>query len=506
VAFGATVAAQAGTLSTAVAGGTLFAVEDFTGSFSGTSGGITPGVVTYTVGTTNGIVVNAGGTIYFTVRLAGGTFKAAPLAAQITGTALAVGGGGNGVVSAGVLSSDSTTATFAVTYTAGVTLGVGSTFAYTPPANGAATAIVGVKSALGTVGGTVTATASLSAITPVVQAPSATTAPNTGTAQAADIDGPAASAVIAKAVQGVAVSVGSLSTYTGKIDLTASPAGGNYALSATPGVPIKVALGSVTLTDASTAGNDITGGVAVNTASAAAAAATPLTITVTPGTGQAFPIGATLQLDATSNACGALVGAASGAVTAATTTTAITLTAPNANTATATPLYVCMTKPSSGNTAAPITASITGKLDFSINTATSGADSVTGNGYALGYNGSSVTTDTYFPVAIGQYGYSTYTRIVNTGAVTANVSAAFVDGVAGTTGASAVIVSNLAPGAAVLLNNSTIETALGVAPAATARPRLNVTAPTNKLVVQNYVQSANGTFSEVSAEASGSQH
>ncbi|MBV8502047.1 MAG: hypothetical protein JO006_10035 [Paucibacter sp.] len=492
--------ANAGTLASATAGGTLFAVEDF-GPTTTAATGITPGAITYTIGTTNGIVINAGGKIYLTVRLAGGTWSAAPAVGTIGGTALAVGGAGNGVVSAPTLSSDGTTAVYTVTYTAGVTLGVGSTFTYTP----AALSVLGTKSALGTVGGTVSASVSLSAITPVVQAPSTTYAPNTGTAQAADIDGPVGTAVIAKTVQGVTLSTSSLPAYTGRIDLTASPAASKYALLAAPGVAVPAALGSVTATDATTAGNALNGSTAVNTAAAVAGPTNALSVVVTPGTNQAFPIGATLYLDITSSACGAPVaGTTSAAVTSTTTTTAITLTLPSASTTTGVPAFICMTAPSAGNTATPLTVTLNPQLNFTLTTATSGIDSATGTGFALGYNGSSYTLNTYFPAAISQYGYSTYTRVVNTGSVAANVSAAYVDGTTGLTGTSAVIATSLQPGAAVLLNNTTIEAALAAAgaaaPAVNARPRLNITAPTNGLRVQNFVQSANGTFTEVSSQ------
>jgi len=293
MAFGLTVSASyAGTLAGSA---TNFAVENF-GSTTTSATGITPGAVTYTISTTNGIVINAGGTIYVTVRLTNGTFAAAPAGATLTGTALAVGGAGNGVPAASVLSTDKTTAMFPITYTAAATLGVGSTFIFTP----AALSVTGVNITLSAVGASVSATVSMSAITPVVQSPSTTTSPNTGTAQAADIDAPAATAVMAKSSQGIATAISALTTDTAKIDLTATPPSSQYTVST--GTPIATtaitALGSVTFTDATTAAMQYNGAAAYNTAAAVAGLANAATtIVVTPGSGQSFPVGSVLSYD-----------------------------------------------------------------------------------------------------------------------------------------------------------------------------------------------------------------
>jgi len=489
MAFGLTVsAANAGSLAPAVAGGTLFAAENM-GSTTTATTGITPGAMTYTVGTTNGIVINAGGVIYFAVRLTSGTFASAPLLATVTGTALAVGGAGNGVVSNSILSTDKTTAMFAITYTAGVTLGVGSTLVYTP----AALQVTGVNASLAAAGGSVTATASLSAITPVIVAPSLTTSPNTGTAQPADVDGPAGSAVIAKSAQAITTAISALPSDTAKIDLTATPPSSLYTVST--GTPIATtgitALGSVTFTNATTTPNQYDGATGYTIAAALAGVGSGVTkIVVTPGTGQAFPVGAVLSYDATDATCATPTGALA-AFTAATSVTAATLTVANAGVTTAVPIYVCMTAPSATNVATPITPSITATLTGVV--ATDAKDTATGTGYALGYNGSQYDVRNYIPAAAA--GYTSFVRVINTGAVSATVSVAVIDPVLGTAGTAAAL-TTLAPGAATTFSSTQIE-AVTPAIASTTRPRLRFTAPTNGLNVQSFVlTNANGNFSD----------
>lgn len=488
--------ANAGTLTAATSGGIPFAVEMFGGSFAATDD-IVPAVITYSSGTAGGIVMSAGGVLYYTVRLAGGTFKAAPLGTALTGTALNAGAVGNGVVSTpAVLSTDKTTATWTITYTAAGTLGVGATFIYTPAGLAAATSITGVKTALGTVGGKVTATASLSAVTPVVVAPSTTTAPNTGTSQASDLDGPIGTADMAVSVQGIATAVSNLPGYTGRIDLTASTPGSDFALLASPGTPVVAKLGSVTFTNRATAGNSYDGTTLVNVN--AAKTATSTTIVVTPGSGQAFPVGSVLSVSSTGDQCVTRVGANS-AFTAATSTAASTLTVPAANVVTATAIEICLTKPSTGNVAAPITPSITAALNAVAIDAKAGSTTATGTGYALILNGSQIDVKTYFPKAMITLGYTSHVRVVNTGTVSAAISGAFIgaDGVAGSPGTLATAV---APGGSVMLSSAQVETVLGARADRLERPRLRISAPTNSMQVQYYIVNPSGSITEVSAQ------
>ena len=489
--------ANAGTLTAATSGGIPFAVEMFGGSFAATDD-IVPAIITYSSGTAGGIVMSAGGVLYYTVRLAGGTFKAAPLGGALTGTALAAGGAGNGVVATpAVLSTDKTTATWTITYTAAGTLGVGATFVYAPAALATATSITGVKTALGTVGGKVTATASLSAVTPVVVAPSLTTAPNTGTAQASDLDGPIGTADMAVSVQGITTAISNLPGYTGRIDLTATTPANNYALLATPGTAVVAKLGSVTFTNrATTAGNSYDGTTAVNVEGADTGTST--TIVVTPGAGQAFPVGSVLSVSDAGDQCVTRVAAIS-AFTATTSVAAATLTVPEANVLTAVPIEICLTKPSGTNAATPITPSITAALNAVAIDAKAGSTTATGTGYALILNGSQVDLKTYFPKAMDTLGYTSHVRVVNTGTVSAAISGAFIgaDGVAGSPGTLATAV---APGGSVMLSSAQVETVLGARADRLERPRLRITAPTNSMQVQYYIVNPGGAITEVSAQ------
>ena len=484
--------ASAGTLTTAVVGGTLFAAENFGATTTSTTD-ILPGTVTYTVASTNGIVISASGTIYYTIRLAGGKFKAVPLAGSITGSVLAVGGSGNGSVGTAVLSSDSTTVMFPITFSSAATLGVGSTLVYTPAAIGAATSIVGVNVTLATAGGAVSANGSLSAINPVVTSPSSTTSPNTGTAQASDVDGAVTTAVMAVSANAIIPTSSSLVGYTGKIDLTAIPAASNYALAATPGTAVVVKLGSVTFTDKASPTPTLLAGASTVYNTSAANTSTSTTILVTPGTGQAFPIGSVLSVSVAGDQCATRVGASS-ALTATTSILPVTLTVPATTSGTA--IEVCMTAPSTGNVATPLTATLVGSLSGAAIAATTKPSTVTGLGYALDYNGARYDIRSYIPAST--VGYTSFVRVINTGTVTAAVSGQWLYE-NGTVSSTAVLIASQVAGASSTLSSTQIETALG-APTAIGsnRPRLRLTAQTNGLQVQSFfLTNANGNFSDV---------
>ena len=467
-----------------------FAVENFGGD--NTSGAqaaikVQPGALAYNFSTIT--AVNAGASVYFTVRLSGGLFNGTP-----STSAFVFGGSTNNTISVLGVSSDKTTALVqaqASTSGNGLTLGLGAfTFA---PGTATTDVVNSVATALGTVGGQVTATIGVT-----------TTAPSSyeGSDTQATVDGPLASGAVAVSAAAEKSAVSAESSQTTKIDLIQSPAGSKF----TSGTG--VALGSVTFTDKAT---NATSGPAFQAKTATASytlanggqnlANTAVKVKVTPSVGT-FPLTSSLGLvTGTSAAVCATYTGGGTAITTSNATSAITLSGGAA--VSGTTIYVCMSAPGvdSNNVQqlmAPLTATLAATVTPGTNTDL--IPTATGTGYALVYNGSTYTTNTYFPAAIGTYGYSTYTRVVNTGGVTANVSGSFVNGTTGSTGTAAVIVSNLAPGAAVLLNNADVEAAIGVSPALNDRPRLKVTAPTNGLVVQNYVQSPNGTFTEVSAQ------
>lgn len=459
--------ANAGTL----AGGTQnFAAEAFKGTTATDANtAITVAPVVYTVSTTSGIVVNSGGKLSYYLRLASGTFTAAPgigeFATSIAGF----------TVGAPVLSVDKTTVMVPLTAIADVNIGLGSTVTFAP----SATTIAGVKTALGAVGGTVSATG--------VLALGAATAPDATVALPASIDGAAPTAVIAKSVQAITGVVSNLPTNTDKIDLSATPSASAY----TP-VATSAKLGSVTFTNAAAAVTPA--GSTFDIAAANASLTVP--VVVTPAASQSFPVGAVLSADL-STSCTTSVAS----VTAFTTTTAsaaATISVPIGSVTSGNPVYVCLSAPSGTNVATPISPTITATLANSA-VATAGQTQVTGAGYALGYNGTQIDVSNYLPIVLATSGFEQYLRIANTGSREAAVSVALIDQDTGVVGASAPVVT-LKPGASKTIRGSDIEAALGVTLAAEARPRLRVTAPTTGLTVQNMLMTSGGFTNNSSAQ------
>jgi hypothetical protein len=128
--------------------------------------------------------------------------------------------------------------------------------------------------------------------------------------------------------------------------------------------------------------------------------------------------------------------------------------------------------------------------------------------YNLPTNGGNATVRSYIPAANGSGGgvYQSFIRVINTGSVSANISAAIVSDTTGLTGVPGVIVKALPAGAAATLTSSVIETAIvaagGTAPTKDSRPRLYVSGPTS-LTVQSFFLSPNGDFNEVSSGNNG---
>jgi len=112
---------------------------------------------------------------------------------------------------------------------------------------------------------------------------------------------------------------------------------------------------------------------------------------------------------------------------------------------------------------------------------------------ALALNGASYDVRNYVPA--GAVGYVTYIRVINTGSLSASVSAAQVNETTGVAGVAGVL-GTVAAGAAVNYTSTQVETAVG-AVAATARPRIRITAPTNGLEVQTFLAQPNGTISDM---------
>lgn len=489
--------ANAGTLTSATTGGTRFAQEIF-GSATDATTSVTPEAVTYTIGTTNGIVINAGGKLYLTIRLQNGVFQngagtaTAPVVGTISGSALNVGGAGNGVVSAPTVSSDGTTVAYTITYAGAATLGVGATFVYTPAAGD----IRGVKSTLASVGGQVSATVGLSALAASATAVSGTVP--------ADVDGPAATGVIAQSVNGFTAAVATNpAAWTTKIDVTGATPGTTFTAVTNVSNATNAPLANVTFAVPTTPARQADGTTALTLAAYTAAGASAA-IAVTPSSGS-FTVNATtpasLRLVAGTDCTGATLGSAVN-ITSTNAAGPITLTLPQAEFNANASVSVCYTTPGAlqlGQVTPSVTVTTTPATALT-NFAT---DTGSGTGYALTFNGALVTTPGYFPAAISQFGYATFVRVVNTGSTATAVQGAFVAQNTGTVGTALTLPlpsnygTTLAPGASVTWTGAAVESVLG-APGVNDRPRLQISGNTSNLRVQLFIQSANGTFTEVS--------
>jgi hypothetical protein len=475
----------------AVSTATKIAVENFGGSAATQNTLAVLGApISYSMSSIT--AVNSGSVVYFTIRLTGGKFAGTP-----TATNFAFAGQSCVATAASVTapncvvtpSTDKTTIKVAVTTAASYTLGLGA-FSWTP----AAADIDTVNTTLAAVGGTVSASIGLVTINPTaIEA----------TDTQATIDTPLATgnlAVGVKAINGVVAA----SSYAGKIDLTASPAASNYT---TAGYAI---LGQYTFTDVAAAAAKIRTGASNYTLannSTGAAANTGASVTVTPGTGQAFPIGAVLSLSSSATCASALTGSTIAAILSTNASTAKTMATTDVVT-TGTPYFVCMTAPSATNTATPIQATIAATVTNTVTT-TDSIGAASGNGYSLGYNGSTVDVQTYWPGGLSAYGFNSYLRITNTGSVTAAISAQHFTTVGALTGTSTVLAvaklptGTLAAGQSVLIPSSQIDGLIGVAPSGLESGRIRISAPTDGLRVQSLLQSSAGELIEFNNKVSG---
>ncbi len=468
------VSAQAGGSLTAT--NTKFATQNFnTTSAPATEAAleIVPAAITYGYSTPGGIVINPSGVVNMYIRLSAGTFTTVPVAGDFTAGSSVVTVLGL-AVGTPALSADSTTVVVPLSNpstNANVTIGVGATFVWTPAAT---RAISGVNTILGTVGGTLSATASASVLT---ANPAAASLP-------ADIDGPATTAAIfataASAITGSVTATGV--TETQKIDVTASPSQTKTTVGVNTATTTKVNFGSFAFTNVAAvkALNGATDySVAVNGVAAGAVA-----------TGNFAAAGSTGMVLTSDAACGTPMAAGSVATMSSTNTIATWTGVTKAASGTAT--YVCMTV--NGTTVIPVT---TPTLTTSLTVTPTTGTAITGSGtlYALGLNGASIDVRSYIPAAAT--GYSSYVRIVNTGTTSAPISVAVIDQATGLAGASSVL-GTLAGGAAKTYLASDVETALGVSLVATLRPRLRITAPTSALQVQSFMSSPDGTFTDMS--------
>jgi hypothetical protein len=487
----ALLAAGAANAGTAVSTATKIAVENFGGSAASQDTLAVLGApISYSMSTIT--AVNSGSTVYFTVRLTGGKFAAAPAATAFTfGGQACIAGAATATnpQCAVTLSTDKSTVKVAITTAASYTLGLGA-FTWTP----VAADINNVNSTLATVGGKVSASIGL-----VTLNPTAIEATDTQ----ATIDAPLATgdlAVATKAITGTVSASGAV-TYTGKIDLTASPAGSNYTITNvvngnTNFTADTAMLGSYKFKNATAGSAKQLAGVNDYTITAGSGNATNtgVSVVVTPGSGQTFPVGSTLFLSSSNVCATALAGSTTGTLTTTNAATAKTLTTTVA-VANDTDYFVCLTKPTgTGNTATPIQATITATVAAAATNDSIGA--ATGSGYNLQYNGSTVTVNTYWPAALAPYNFTGYLRVTNTGSVPAAVTATHLLPSTGAAGNSGVIIASLAAGQTMLLTSSAVEQVLGASPFGLNAARLRVTAPTDGLRVQSLLQFNSGNLVE----------
>ena len=474
----------------AQAGGTLsqgtpfvVATQNF-GATSLASAEIIPTAVTYTYSTSGGIVLNNNGAIVMYLRLANGaTFTAAPAVGDISGTVV------TGLLltkTSVALSTDKTTIAVTLTNSTGgnVTIGVGATMNWTPAAG---RAVTGVNSTLATAGNTIGLTGSASVL---AAAPNSATLP-------ADIDGPAtATTTIATAASAYAgtVTAGGTTAETQKIDVTASPTQTIMTTGVNSASTTIINFGSFAFTDATTPAKLADNSGTYNVGAVQTALATSTGAVATGNFAAAGVTGGNGSMKlGTNNGCTTPTTAGSIAVLSASNTIATWTGVTTA--ASAAPTYVCMTVSTTAGKVVAIPVTTPTIVATLAPVAATGANTTaSGTLYALGLNGASIDVRSYVPAAAT--GYSSFVRIVNSGTGSAPISVAVIDQTTGVPGTSFVL-GTLAGGAAKTYLASDIEAVTG-ALAATARPRLRITAPTSSLQVQSFMSSPNGVFSDMS--------
>ena len=479
----------------------VVAVENFGGITSAATDPVAAGPINFSLSTI--AAVNDNSTLYFTVRLSVGTFNAEPTASQfqfagVTCAAIRTAGTVPGCVA--TLSTDKSTILVTVRSHISLTLGLGA-FSFTPAVGD----VLGANTTLAQTGTSVTASIGILTLAPAsieMSTPQGT------------IDAPLAIAAIVTSARAIVPAVAA-SSFTGQINLQSVPPASNFTtvgyailgqftftnVNLPPASAPKLRTSLVTpyLLNAGTGGDNI-----------------GATVVVSPNAG-AFPIGSQLSVS-DSLTCASVFGTSQSAVlTPTTATAAVTLTvgAPIVSTTYAagppvvapvgTPYYVCLTPPSTGNTASPIQATITATVRPASTKDLIG--NASGLGFNLVFNGSRVEIATYWPgvLEIQNTGYAGYIRLTNTGTVAAPVSAQHLSPANGLGTGTATVLNVpsalpggvLASGQSVLLSTRQIDTAIGLAPSGFTSGRVVFTAPTNGLRVQSLLQNVAGNATPV---------
>lgn len=481
--------AQAGNMATTTR---TFATENF-GPTQASTVAMVPAATSYAISSPGGVTLSPGQTLTMYLRLSSPhVFTAAPVAAHFT--TLNVGlNGATAAPSAVVIGAGTAAGTMAVTYTSAATvsvnLPVNTTVIWSPVAGSAVTA---TSSTLATAGGVVSIIGSMDG---GVVTTTATTLPTSQD----PISSPVNIALSATAISGSVVSSANFTVpETKKIDLAAGTGSGTaFAPAATNTTTTNIVnLGSYTFTN-NAAVTPVTLTATNYTLPAANAVAdaihTATTVTVNPGTGGSFPVGSLINVFSNLT-CQTPLSANATAITATTagTSVAVSTTAANAVPGTAVKQYVCLTV-STTSAMTPFTPTIAVSLTKAVTSDAATAIAAT-NAYALTYNGSQIDVRNYVPAAVP--GFTQFLRFINTGTITASVSAQVINNTTGALdGSPVVIVPDLLAGAATSLSSAEIEALIGSL-ASSARPRIRITAPTNGLNVQNFLFTPGGNFTE----------
>jgi len=406
------------------------------------------------------------------------------------GSSLTVAAGGT--AAAGVLATPTSTASnadvYVATFTSTVAIGIGGTLlTITTPSISA--------QGLATVGNVVTATATVYVGNQT--APLGAAVPTTNLLEAA---APAANVATSLAV---VTQVAAAGTSTQLIDLTATTPSSQF----TGGVASPTNSG---LIGRARIGTYVTDNVVVARNLANAAAYTVATNTrsvvlkVTAPAGYFAPAKAVASSyevrDGGGNSClGTVRSTAPTFADAATALAATSITFPTFAYVAGTSYDICVNVPSN-NTIVLSQVAPTVVATSTPNTLTvdSVVTSTSTSLLAYATNGATIDVLAYWPKALATYGYGGFVKVVNTGTIAAAVSGAYIDSTTGVAGTAAQLIASLPAGASTLLTSTQIEAALGTAPFGLNSGRLRITAPTNGLKTQSFVQVGNAAPQETS--------
>lgn len=330
---------------------------------------------------------------------------------------------------------------------------------------------------------TVTATGTI--LVGTVAAPVGAAVATTGTLEAAS-----APTTVATSAQGITLAAAAGTA--GQIDLTATPVASAFtgAVSATV-----VDLGTVTATDGTA--KLVTAGNAAYNIAAKATKTMTTTIAAPAGFFGALKTTGTIHLETVSCGGGVVLATSSVFSTAAAAAAAASVSTPATQPVTATAYHVCMTIPASGSTSValiegtPTVSAVLGAAAAQDSAETLAATNL----WPLAYNGTTKTVRNYVPSTV--VGYPMTVRVANTGSVAAAITVT-MKGESGATIGVPYTTASLAAGATTRILQAAIETGVGVVPAATERPRLIITAPTNGLDVQTFINTPGSGYTNLS--------